>query len=135
MNLCIPVNQDLGLQSPICAHFGSAPMFLNVDTETLVCEALQNQNQHHDHGMCRPLDNLRGHVIDALVVGGIGQGALYKLAAAGIQVFLAAAPTVGETVAAYKAGTLQPVDPRNACAHHGHGHDHDHGHHGHGPLR
>ena len=63
-------------------------------------------------------------MVDALVVGGIGRGALNKLAAAGVQVFMAAAPTVGETVAAYKAGTLAAVDPEHACAHHGHGHDH-----------
>jgi len=121
MKLCIPVNQDLGLQSPVCAHFGSAPLFLKVDTETGACEALANQNQHHDHGMCRPLASLSGHVIDALVVGGIGQGALYKLADASIQVFLANAPTVGETVEAFKAGTLRLVTPGMACAHHGQG--------------
>ena len=126
MNLCIPVNEDLGLQSSVCAHFGSAPVFLKIDTDTLACEALQNQNQHHAHGMCRPLDNLRGHVIDAIVVGGIGQGALHKLAVAGVQVFMASAPTVGETVEAYKACALRPVDPQHACAHHGHGHQHGH---------
>mgnify|MGYP002636591427 CR=1 FL=1 len=120
MKLCIPVNEDRGLESPICAHFGSAPMFLTIDTDTLATEALENQNQHHDHGMCRPLASLNGHAIDALVVGGIGQGALNKLAASGIQVFMAGAPTVGETVAAYKAGTLRMVDPRHACVGHGH---------------
>ncbi len=127
MKLCVPVDQDLGLRSPVCAHFGSAPLFLKVDTDTGACEALQNQNQHHDHGMCRPLASLAGHVIDAIVVGGIGQGALYKLAAAGIRVYRASAPTVGETVEAFKAGALREVTTDMACAHHGHGHGHGHG--------
>ncbi len=34
MNICIPVNEDKGLQSPVCAHFGSAPAFMIVDTES-----------------------------------------------------------------------------------------------------
>jgi predicted Fe-Mo cluster-binding NifX family protein len=122
MILCIPINQDLGLNSPVCAHFGSAPAFLKVDTESGVCEALANLNQHHEHGMCRPLASLSGHAIDAVIVGGIGQGALHKLAAGGVKVYLAGAPTVGETVEAYKAGQLRLVTPETACAHHGHGH-------------
>ena len=129
MKLVVPVNQDLGLQSPVCAHFGSAPMFLKVDTDTGACEALSNQNQHHEHGMCRPLASLSGHVIDAVAVGGIGQGALYKLAAAGIRVFRATSPTVGGTVEAFKAGLLPQVTTDMACAHHGHGHGPHHGGH------
>ena len=34
MNLCIPVEQDAGPESPVCAHFGSAPLFLLVNTES-----------------------------------------------------------------------------------------------------
>jgi len=34
MKLCIPISEDRGLDSPICGHFGSAPAFLLVDTET-----------------------------------------------------------------------------------------------------
>ena len=34
MNLCIPVESDEGLNSRVCAHFGSAPAFLIVELET-----------------------------------------------------------------------------------------------------
>jgi predicted Fe-Mo cluster-binding NifX family protein len=124
MNLCIPVMNDLGLESPVCEHFGSAPFFLLVDTATRACRTIENRNQHHAHGMCQPLAALAGEAIDGMVVGGIGMGALNKLGAAGVQVFFAQHPTVGETVDAFLAGTLKPVDPRNACAHHGQGHEH-----------
>jgi predicted Fe-Mo cluster-binding NifX family protein len=122
MNICIPVNEDKGLQSQVCAHFGSAPAFLIVDTDSKGCRAIVNRNQHHGHGMCAPLASLEGESIDAIVVGGIGMGALNKLAAAGIRVLMAEHATVEETLAAFAAGTLAAVDPGRACAHHGHGH-------------
>jgi predicted Fe-Mo cluster-binding NifX family protein len=34
MNICIPTTDDEGLESKVCAHFGSAPAFLVVDTDS-----------------------------------------------------------------------------------------------------
>ena len=124
MRICIPVNEDLGLQSEVCAHFGSAPAFLIVDTDNNECRAIVNHNQHHSHGMCTPLAALQGEILDGIVVGGIGMGALMKLQAAGITVYRAMHPTVAETVAAFKAGTLQPVGEDGACAGHQGHHQH-----------
>ncbi len=118
MNICIPVEDDRGLMSPVCAHFGSAPYFLIVDVESGACRAIANGNQHHGHGMCTPLAALSGERIDALAVGGIGAGALGKLRAAGIQVFLSEWATAEETVTACKAGTLRPMTPETACGQH-----------------
>ena len=122
MNICVPIEADNGLTSAVCAHFGSAPAFLIVDTDTDACRAIVNGNQHHGHGMCMPLQSLEGERIDGMVVGGIGMGALNKLTAAGIQVYISQHATVGEVVAAFKAGSLQVMQPGMACAHHGHGH-------------
>ena len=122
MIICIPVNDNQGLSSTVCAHFGSAPLFMFVNTETGECRAKTNDNQHHDHGMCRPLAILEGESVEGLVVGGIGAGALAKLAASGIAVYAATHATVSQTVEAYKAGTLKKVEPHMACAQHGHGH-------------
>jgi predicted Fe-Mo cluster-binding NifX family protein len=120
MNICIPVNEDLGLKSPVCAHFGSAPFFMIVDTESRTCRAIPNANQHHAHGMCMPLAALSGERIDGMAVGGIGFGALNKLTAGGITVFLAEHATVEDTVTAYQAGSLRTVTPETACGgHHG----------------
>jgi predicted Fe-Mo cluster-binding NifX family protein len=131
MNICVPATQDLGLKSPVSAHFGSAPLFIVVDTDTGVCQTIPNLNMHQGHGGCQPLRVLAGHAIDGIVVGGIGMGAMMKLRAAGIRVYMADQATVEEAVAACKAGTLQEADPAQACAHHGHGHDgHGEGHHG-----
>ena len=121
MNICIPVTEDRGLESPVSAHFGSAPLFLVVDTATGGCRAVPNLNLHHDHGMCRPLSSLAGERLDGIVVGGIGRGALGKLQASGIRVYLSGSSTAGETVDAFVAGTLREVTPAEACAQHGGG--------------
>jgi len=133
MNLCIPVLKDEGLQSRVSGHFGSAPMFMLVDTETSQTTIIDNQNDHHQHGMCMPLQSLAGHDIDSVVVGGIGMGALNKLLAANIKVFQSHLPTVEQTLAAFQQGALQEVSPQTACAGHGqgpHGHGHGHAHRG-----
>jgi predicted Fe-Mo cluster-binding NifX family protein len=122
MNICVPVETDNGLDSPVCAHFGSAPAFMIVDTDTGGCRAVVNGNQHHGHGQCMPLQSLQGEAIDAMVVGGIGMGALHKLNAARITVYVAQHPTVGEVLSAFKAGSLRPMQPGMACAGHGHSH-------------
>jgi len=122
MNICIPITEDQGTASPVSRHFGSAPLFLIVDTDSGACRAIPNRNQHHGHGLCTPLASLAGERIEGMVVGGIGMGALSKLGAAGVEVFLSEHATVGETLAAFKAGTLKTMSPGMACAHHGHGH-------------
>ncbi len=130
MNICIPIVEDKGLQSQVNGHFGSAPLFLIVDTETLSTRAIVNKDMHHAHGMCQPLAALSNEKLDAIVVGGIGMGALNKLRAAGIKVYMGKQTTVEQVVAEFKAGTLNEVTPQTACSHHGnaHGHDHNPGH-------
>jgi predicted Fe-Mo cluster-binding NifX family protein len=124
MFICIPVEESNVLASRVCPHFGSAPGFLIVDTETDSCRAIENANQHHGHGMCMPLASLQGERIDGMVVGGIGMGALNKLNAAGITVYQSEHATVGETLVAFKAGMLRPMQPGMACTQHG---EHSHG--------
>lgn len=138
VNICIPVTADRGLESPVSGHFGSAPIFMLVDAETRRAEALTNTRAVHEHGACRPLDALGGHEIDAVVVGGIGAGALMKLQSAGIRVFRAAAPTVAGCLDAFLGNEAEEIGPGGACGRHGHGHDdahyHGHGAHGAGPA-
>jgi len=122
MNICIPIEADQGLASPVCAHFGSAPLFMIVDSDSAACRAIPNRNEHHGHGMCMPLQSLQGEPIDAMVVGGIGMGALNKLSAAGIKVYISQYATVDETLAAFKSDQLQAMQPGMACAQHGHNH-------------
>ena len=122
MTLCIPVTKDDGATSPVSPHFGSAPLFMIVDTDSGVCRAVPNRDAHHGQGTCTPLASLAGESIQGVVVGSIGMGALSKLDAVGVRVFRTEHATVEEAVAAFKAGSLEPMSPEMACAHHGHGH-------------
>lgn len=132
MKICLPVLNDQGIDSSISGHFGSAPLFMFVDTDTLSTKTMTNQTDGHEHGMCKPLAMIGNEPYDAIVVGGIGAGALGKLHAAGKKVYKTEFTTVKETVEAIKQGKLSEFSANSACAHHGsgHGHQHGNGHHG-----
>jgi predicted Fe-Mo cluster-binding NifX family protein len=124
MIICIPVEKDDGLDSAVCAHFGSAPFFLMVDTETRSARSIPNSDTHHAHGMCHPVAALGGEKVDGIVVGGIGMGALNKLNAAGFQVFQSQSGTARETIEAFTSGKLPVFTPQKTCGGHAGGHGH-----------
>ena len=120
MIICIPVMEDRGLESPVSAHFGSAPAFVSASMKARTARAIDNANSHHAHGMCQPLAALSGHAFDAVVVGGIGAGALGKLQAAGIMVYRSAGGTVSDVIDAVESGVLEVMSLQGACGgHHG----------------
>jgi len=47
MKICFPVKEDKGLSSTIFGHFGSAPMFLVVDSESGEVTPLINEDKDH----------------------------------------------------------------------------------------
>lgn len=126
MRLCIPVAADEGLNSIVYGHFGSAPLFVLVDSETMTVEPLANRDQTHVHGACNPLRALAGRQVDAVIVGGIGPGAVNGLQRAGIAVYQSPAQTLAEAVAQFKQGRLRKIGPESACTHHGEGDCHHH---------
>ncbi len=81
MKIAFPTQQNFGLKSPLFNHFGSAIFFVIADTESDSIETVTNPDRDHDHGQCQPLKALNGKPVDAIVVGGIGKGALQKLQA------------------------------------------------------
>ena len=119
MKVCFPVMENLGLESQVYGHFGSAPGFIVVDMATDEITAINNSDRIHQHGACNPVAGLDGHQIDAIVVGGIGGGALYKLNSAGMRVFQAQEGTIGENVALFRANFLPEFTPGQTCGGHG----------------
>ena len=128
MKLCMPVTEDKGMDSPLCEHFGSAPWFLIVETDTLACKTIANANSQHAHGMCQPLSVLSGEDFDGIIVGGIGQGALNRLKTADIKVYKSGSLTVKAAADEFKGGKMREIDPQSACTHHGHGPHYGHIH-------
>jgi predicted Fe-Mo cluster-binding NifX family protein len=118
MRICFPTETLQGLQSRVYEHFGSAPGFVIVDTETKTVEEINNSDLHHAHGMCQPLKALGGREVDAVAVGGIGMGALMKLQAQGIRVFRVTQGTVDQNIQFILKKNLPEFDARFTCAGH-----------------
>jgi predicted Fe-Mo cluster-binding NifX family protein len=121
MKICFPVQDNQGLESAVFNHFGSAPAFVVIDTDSGTVAEVINRDLHHAHGACSPLKALDGHRVDAVVVGGIGGGALAGLTGAGIRVYRSGAPTIAANLDRLKRGALEPWLPAQACSGHGHG--------------
>ena len=117
MRIAFPVQEDRGLESSVYGHFGSATLFLLVDLGDGSVQTIRNQDRHHAHGACQPLAAL-GVQVDAVVVGGIGAGALGKLLDAGIQVRRAVEGTVQENLQLFKEGHLPEFSRAHTCAGH-----------------
>jgi predicted Fe-Mo cluster-binding NifX family protein len=118
MKIAFSSMQDQGLDSPVHNHFGSAAIFVIVDTDGDRFNVQSNPDQDHEHGNCQPLAALGGTQVDAVVVGGIGGGALRKLIASGIKAYRAEAGTIAHNLALFKAGQLTVFTPGMTCGGH-----------------
>lgn len=121
MRIAFPSQGDHGLESPVYGHFGSAPFFLIVDDETGSVEAVSNRDLDHVHGRCQPLKAIGSARVDAVVVGGIGAGALNGLLSAGINAYRAVQGTVKENLDLFKKGALPQFTMNQTCAGHSDG--------------
>lgn len=118
MKVCIPVQEDKGLESVAYNHFGSAPYFLVCDLENGTTKAINNGDLHHAHGMCQPLKALGGEDIDAVLAGGIGAGAIMKLNNMGIKVYRVVEGTVSKNIELLKNNALGEFSVNDSCSHH-----------------
>lgn len=127
MKIAFPTEVNLGMDSLVFEHFGSANFFVIVDSDTENMDVILNQDLNHQHGQCQPLKAIGGREIDAVVVGGIGGTAMTKLKNSGKTVFKAAKGTVKENLALFKSGNLSEFMPFDMCG--AHGKDGECGHH------
>ena len=118
MKVCFPVHKDEGVNSTVYDHFGSAPEFIVVNSELQSTITVGNKDLDHVHGACNPVMAVGGHKIDAVVVGGIGAGALRKLNADGIKVYKAVKETVKENLDLLKDDRLPELALHHTCSGH-----------------
>ena len=122
MKICVPVETNNGLESKPFGHFGSAPMFVVCDLESGDLSTINNGDLEHEHGKCQPIKALSGNIVDAVIVGGIGQGAISKLNSMGIKVYKAQGETIKDNLDLYKQNKLQEFPSNHTCSHDGCGH-------------
>ena len=118
MKIGFAVQENEGMESKVYDHFGSAPAFIIVDTEGKDVLTVNNRDLNHVHGACNPVMALDGKSVDAIVVGGIGAGAIVKLNALGIKVYGAVAPTIKENLSLLSEDKLQELSVDNSCRAH-----------------
>ena len=118
MKVCFAVQEDQGIDSTVYGHFGSAPVFIVVDTELQKAVTVNNRDLNHVHGACSPIKAIGGQDIEAVVVGGIGAGAIRGLNAAGIKVYGSVKETVKDNLALFIENKLPELSMLNACGGH-----------------
>ena len=118
MKICFPVETNEGLNSAVYGHFGSAPLFMVVDTDANTVASISNRDQHHVHGACNPMKALDNQQVDAIVVGGIGAGALTRLNQMGITVHRSQADTIQENLALFASKSLPVLTVQGCCGGH-----------------
>lgn len=118
MKIAFPIHEDTGLESQVYGHFGSAPNFIILDSASGEYKTIGNDDAHHAHGQCQPVKALAGNPVEAVVVGGIGGGALMRLQAQGIRVFRAVEGSVKQNLEFIRSGKLPEFSAAMTCAGH-----------------
>lgn len=115
MLACIPTRGNGGLEDTVHEHFGSAPYFTLLNTESNEVTIVENRNAHHDHGTCHPMNQLAHHKIDCVVFTGMGRRAIEALNAEGIRTLQSPSTRVVDIVEALRSNSLSEMDPLKAC--------------------
>jgi predicted Fe-Mo cluster-binding NifX family protein len=128
MRLCIPTEDDRGLAGRLSSHFGSAPYFTLVDSETGEVEVVSNLGAEHEPGSCSSAQALAAYSVGAVVCRGLGRRAFGRLRDMGLPVYVAEDGGAAEALEAFRAGRLARLTSEAAChGGRGHGrHHHDH---------
>lgn len=115
MKLCFPVLRDQGLESILYGHFASAPMFLVIDTDTGESLDIPNCDETAPEAGCNPFKALINKNLDAVIVGGIGDGFLEMVNMMGYSVFQAQSVSVKDCVEHFCQNALDVVEKQNSA--------------------
>ena len=123
--IAVPVEEDLGLDSRVCPHFGHTPAFALVELDgdqVLSCRVVKNpMANNHQPGMLPGF--VRSLGADVLLAGGMGPRAIELLESYGIEVATGADGSVRDCIEAYQAQGLRgaaPCDHGGDCGGHHH---------------
>ena len=128
MKVCIPTEDNAGLTARISPHFGSAPWFTFVDTESGNTRSVPNLEHEHQPGTCDAAGSIAGMDVEAVVCGGFGRRAFRSMRETGIPVYVTESPSVGDAVEAFRRDLLVQLLEEDACSG-GHGRGRHHHHH------
>lgn len=119
IRIAIPSELPGGLEARRSGHFGRCECFTLVDIDDgSIGQVRVLTNAPHTEGGCMaPVLTLAEHMVDAIVVDGIGGRPLMGFNQVGIAVHAGVGSDVQTTVAAYVQGGLPVVGLEGACQH------------------
>jgi predicted Fe-Mo cluster-binding NifX family protein len=115
VRVCVPTLDDRGHEGALSQHFGSAPYFTLVDSETGHLDVIANPNRHHKPGLCQAAEKLGTLGVKAIICVGLGRHAFAGLNDSGISVFVTDARSVREAVDGFRNKRLQQLTEVDAC--------------------
>ncbi len=116
--IAIPSMTEGGLESDICAHFGSCEFFTLVDMSNgkqVGVNALSNASPDGVHNCSAPAMLLKDSGVNVVIVSGIGGRPLMSLTSKGIRVFGGAFGRVTDALQDYSSGALDELSDRGTC--------------------
>ena len=120
MKICIPTETNLGAESAVYVHFGSAPFFAIFNSDDQSLKTIDNSGRIHVHGQCHPAKELIDLKIDAVISAGMGQRAVRNLNNTGIRVYLTdTGSTVQQIIEKFSRNELTELSAEHACQGHG----------------
>lgn len=119
MKVCIPTEGKRGLDESVSHHFGRAPAYAIVDSDTMDCRFIDNKSEHFG-GMGKPPEIIAETGAEVVLASGMGPRAMQMLAERRIKIYCGISGTVRESVEAFKAGKLSLATEELACKDHKH---------------
>jgi len=119
MKICVPTNGKDGYDDVVCEHFGRAPTFTIVDTESGDVKVISNMSEHMG-GIGKPPEQIAKTGAQVLICSGLGPRAIDLLASYGIEVYVGAFGSVRDAIDMFREGKLRAASPENACKEHRH---------------
>ncbi len=120
MKICVPTSGAGGMNDQVSHHFGHAPTFTVVDTESGETKVIENGV--HGEGTCAPTERVKESGSTVVVCSGLGANALSTLRARGVEVFVGATGPVEAALERFKKGELREADQHSVCQQYQHGH-------------
>ncbi len=114
MRLCVPTLGDKGLDDEVSGHFGRAPSFTIVDTDSGEVEVVENTSEHMG-GEKKPPTLLDEKNIDVLLCSNLGRRAVARFEELGVEVYSGASRKVSDVVDDWENGDLDIASKRDAC--------------------
>lgn len=121
MKVCVPTRDNNGMEGTVEQHFGKAPTYTILDTDSGEISVIPNTSEHMG-GVDLPPEFLYKNGVEIMLCAGLGHRAVKIFESYGIDVFVGAGGTVQEAIEAWEAGQLNNASAENTCAEHEHHH-------------